>query len=200
MSITTYAELRTAISNWLGERTDLEARIPEFINLFEAKLSRRLGIRETRSTTNITPSSGSATLPTDLLYIIRVTWTGSTRVDLTYEHPSYLQLAYPTSASGTPTVYTVEGTTLKVRPVDDTALEVLYAARTAALSSAVGTIFTKHPDLYLYGSLCEAEGFLVNDERMATWKALRDEAFDEILRADFRYRGPMQVRLVQHTP
>ena len=36
MAITTYAELKTAISNWL-DRTDLDDRIPEFIALAEAR-------------------------------------------------------------------------------------------------------------------------------------------------------------------
>ena len=45
MAIGTYAELQTAVANWLG-RDDLTARIPEFIDLAEARLSRELETRE----------------------------------------------------------------------------------------------------------------------------------------------------------
>ena len=39
MAITAYAELQTATANWL-DRTDLTARIPEFIELSEANFNR----------------------------------------------------------------------------------------------------------------------------------------------------------------
>ena len=45
MAITTYAELQTALDNWLA-RTDLQSRTPEFITLAEARMNREL---ETRS-------------------------------------------------------------------------------------------------------------------------------------------------------
>lgn len=41
MSISTYAELKTAIANFLA-RTDLTEQIPNFIQLAEARLSREL--------------------------------------------------------------------------------------------------------------------------------------------------------------
>ncbi len=45
MSISTYAELQTAVGNWLN-RADLTARIPEFIELFEARVKRDLRVRQ----------------------------------------------------------------------------------------------------------------------------------------------------------
>lgn len=198
MAITTYAELQSAVANWLG-RDDLNARIPEFITLFEATACRRLGVRETQTTTNLTPSSGMATLPTDFLSAKRVTWMGSSPVDLVYEHPSIIAWT-PVTETGTPNKYTIEGSKLKVRPVSDTTLELLYAASTAAVSGTLNWLMTKHPDAYLFGSLCEAEGFVVNDERSALWRSRMEAAFDEIVKSDFRYRGPMQVRVAGPTP
>ena len=43
MAIGTYAELKTAVANWL-DRDDLTDRIPEFIALAEAKMNRNLRI------------------------------------------------------------------------------------------------------------------------------------------------------------
>jgi hypothetical protein len=59
---------------------------------------------------------------------------------------------------------------------------------------------TSHPDLYLFGSMCEAEAFGVNDERMPMWKARRDEIFEEIIMRDRQTRGPSYVRVFGATP
>jgi hypothetical protein len=81
MAITTYAELKTAIENWL-DHTLFTARIPEFIALFEACANRKLRARQQETSTNLTPSNGSVALPNDYLAWRRVTWTGSARVEL----------------------------------------------------------------------------------------------------------------------
>ena len=60
MAITTYAELQTAIANWLA-RDDLTTYLPDFITLFEAAANRRLRVRQMETTATLTPSSGSAT-------------------------------------------------------------------------------------------------------------------------------------------
>ena len=44
MAVTTYAELQTALDNWLA-RTDLQSRHPEFIALAEARMNRELETR-----------------------------------------------------------------------------------------------------------------------------------------------------------
>jgi hypothetical protein len=199
MSISTYAELQTAIGSWLG-RSDLLSQIPDFITLFEACANRRLRVRQMETSTNLTPTSGSVSLPADYLAWRRVTWTGSTRVELEYVHPSYLQAAYPTSPNGTPRVFTIEGSTLKIRPVDDTALELDYYEKIDALSGTVNWLFSTHPDLYLLGSLTEAEMFLVNDPRAALWKARRDEIYDEIENLSNKTRGAGAIRVMGATP
>jgi hypothetical protein len=42
MSITTYTELQTSITAWLGGRTDLTTYYPDRITLFEAVAARKL--------------------------------------------------------------------------------------------------------------------------------------------------------------
>ena len=51
MALGTYTELKDAIADWL-DRSDLTARIPDFIALAEARINRELRIRpmEVRST------------------------------------------------------------------------------------------------------------------------------------------------------
>ena len=199
MALTSYAELQQAIADWL-ERADLVTRIPDFIALFEAAANRRLRVRQQEATVSLTPSSGSVALPADYLAWRRVTWTGSSRVDLQYVHPSYLQAAYPSSPSDVPRIFTIEGATLKVRPVDDGALEFDYLQKVPPLSAGVNWLFGSHPDLYLFGALVEGQGYALNPQAAALWKARRGEIFDEIETLSNKTRGAGAIRVTGATP
>jgi hypothetical protein len=201
MAITTYSELQAAIGNWL-DHSLFAARVPEFIALFEATANRRLRVRQQEVTASLTPdATGAVSIPTDYLAWRRVTWTGQTRTELQYVHPSYLQAAYPSSPADVPRIFTIEGLTLKVRPLDSTALEFDYFQKIPALSGTPANwLLTEHPDLYLFGSMVEAEMFGVNDERAPLWKARRDEIFDEIEKLNNKTRGPSAIRVMGVTP
>ena len=201
MAITDYSSLQTAIGSWLGHGL-FTANIPDFIALFEAAANRRLRVRQQETTATITMTNAQGTLPADYLSWRRVTWTGSTRVELEYVEPSWIQAAYPTAAQGTPQVFTIEGSTITVRPADNTNLELVYFAKIAALSNLNTTnwLLTAHPDVYLFGSMIEAELFGVNDARMGLWKARRDEIFDEIERLSNKTRGGGFTRIMGSTP
>lgn len=197
MALTTYAELQTSIGSWLA-RDDLTSVIPDFITLFEAAANRRLRARQQETSTTLTPASGSVTLPTDYLAYKRVTWTGSTRIELEYVHPSVLQSYYPDTPSGTPTIFTIEGSTLKIRPTSTTDLEFEYFQKIPVLSTTNTTnwLLTAHPDLYLFGSLCEAELFNKDAEKALVWKQRRDACYEEIEKLSEKTKGPASIRVM----
>src|SRR5262245_55322242 len=199
MPITTYAELKTAIGAWLGHELFAD-RCADFITLFEAAACRRLKVRPMEAVTTLTPSAGSAALPADYLGWRRATATSTPRVELTYVHPSYLQALYPSGLTAAPRHFTIEASALKTRSSDSTGIELLYFAKTPAVSATLNWLFTNHPDAYLFGSLAEAEAFGVNDERLPMWKARRDEVLAEIAASDFRERGAMEIRAAGATP
>lgn len=199
MPFSTYAELKTEFTNWLGHSL-FSSNYDDFVTLFEARAARDLHLRENTTTATITMSGGSGSLPSDFLSAKRVTWTGSTNNELEYVHPTYLRSLYPTTDQGEPDHYTIEGGNIIVRPVDNTSLSILYVQKTAAVSGTLNWLFTKHPDTYLFGGLMMAELFGSNDERIPLWKTMVDEAFAEILRQDFNHRSPMHVRVLGATP
>ena len=199
MALTSYTELQQAIADWL-ERADLVTRIPDFIALFEAAANRRLRVRQQEATVSLTPESGAVALPSDYLAWRRVTWTGSSRVELQYVHPSYLQAAYPSSPTDVPRIFTIEGATLKVRPVDGTPLEFDYFQKIPPLSSGVNWLFGAHPDLYLFGALVEGQAYALNPQAAVLWKARRDEIFDEIETLSNKTRGAGTIRVMSATP
>jgi hypothetical protein len=201
MTIATYSDLQAAVGSWIA-RNDLSSNIPDFIALFESAANRRLRLRQQESTATLTPSSGVAALPADYLAWRRVTWTGQFPRELEYVHPSYLHALYPTLPAGVPRLFTIEGGNLTVAPKDDTALSFDYFQKIPALSSTTTSnwLLATAPDLYLFGALAEAHGFVKDAESLALWKSRRDELFDEIERLDMKTRGQSGIRVIGPTP
>ncbi len=201
MSIGTFAELSTAITNWL-DRTDLSSRIPEFITLFEAQVNRRLRLRPQTTSVTLTPSAGSATLPTDYLEWRRVTWTGTPKRELDYVSPSFLSSFNPTAASGTPTYFTIEGETLKIGLLSTTGLDFLYAQKVPALTASATTnwLLTAHPDAYLFGSLTMSATLTSDADNGRAWNVLTQGILGELWGLDFSQRGALVQRTLGPTP
>jgi hypothetical protein len=201
MTIATYSDLQAAVGSWIA-RGDLAANIPDFIALFESAANRRLRLRQQESTATLTPSSGVAALPADYLAWRRVTWTGQFPRELEYVHPSYLHALYPTLPAGVPRLFTIEGGNLAVAPTSDTVLTFDYFQRIPPLSAtnASNWLLSVAPDLYLFGALAEAHGFVKDAESLALWKARRDELLDEIDRLDVKTRGQSGIRVMGPTP
>jgi hypothetical protein len=201
MAITDYSTLQAAVAAWLA-RDDLAANIPDFITLFEACANRRLRVRQMEATAMLAPSSGAAALPADYLMWRRLTWTGQPRVELEFVHPSILQAYYPSVPAGVPKLFTIEGATLKLRPTDDSPLEFDYFQKIPGLSpgNPGNWLLAAHPDLYLFGALVEAQGFNIDGEKLAGWKARRDELFEEIAALGRRTAAPSAIRVMGLTP
>jgi hypothetical protein len=198
VAIASYSDLLTSIANWTA-RSDLTSTIPDFIALFESFVNRKLRVRQMESSTTLTTSDGDATLPTDYLAWRKVVWPGSTSLNLEYFDPVALSEQYPSSATGVPRAFTIEGTTLRARPIDDTtSITLVYYAKVPALTSTADTnwLLTAHPDFYLFGTLVEANAFLMDAEKGMLWKARRDEILEEIVRLNDKAKGPASMRLV----
>ena len=196
MSISTYAELQTAVANWL-DRTDLTARVPEFITLAEARIGRRLRVRgvEERSTTPLVSAQEYYALPSDFLEARNVQINTNPVNVLTYRTPEQLDKDFPYSTAGTPCAFTIIGEEIQLKPVPSTTdtMEIAYFKKLSALSASNTTnwLTTNAPDLLLYGSLIEAEAYLVDDPRIAVWKGAFDESISEWNRQENkgRYSG-----------
>lgn len=201
MSLTNYADLSTAIASWT-KRSDLTStNYSDFTTLFEAHANRKLRALNQETSTNLTPSSGSVSLPSDYLQWRRVTWTGSTRRELEYVHPSILQAYYPTAPSTTPALFTIEGNTLKVRPISDTALEFDYWQKIPTLvTNSTNWLMTNWPDVYLAGTLTEAFKFTKDPDNMALWMASRDQIIQDINDSDNKTGAPGAIRVMGYTP
>ena len=188
MAITTYAELKTAVGNWL-DRDDATtvARIPEFIELAEANFNRVIRQPDMITKDDSFSISGRyTTLPTDTLEIVRIVLDLTPVVVLEYMTPEELSERRVSLTGGGKPYYftTVGGSTNQLevlRSPDSTyTASIIYYTRIPALADGTNWLLTNHPDIYLFGALVEAEPYLKNDDRMPMWTSRLDKALNDL--------------------
>ena len=203
MSFTSYSNLKTEIADYLG-RTDLTSKIPTFVTLAELRLSRDLRTRKmlASATSTMTSGDGKVALPADFLEMRNIYTQGTPRMPVTYLSPSAFMRDARADESGLPVFYTVLGSEFEFAPKPDTAyvLEILYFAKPTAMSDSVSSnaFLANYPDALLYASLLEAEPYLINDARVATWADLYNRAIQNINSSDqnSEYSGvPLTMRV-----
>ena len=196
MAISTYAELKTAVANWL-QRDDLTSRIPEFIAMAEdrIRLDTRIRVRAmetTDATFNI--DARTETLPTRFLGVRRFYLNTSPVRLLEYMGPADFWSRWAGSTTGEPVAYTIEGENFVFGPAPSGTYTgtILYYQSFAALSADGDTnwILTNARGLLLYGALAESAPFLGDDPRLMTWAALYDDTADKIEKSNKRDRHP----------
>jgi len=209
MAIGTYAELQTAVANWL-DRDDLTDRIPEFIALAEAKMNRvlRISLMENVSTA-ITMVVGTRDydLPTGFTGMKEFHLTTSPIVALSYITPEMMNRMWAGSNKGKPQAFTLfsdAGTRkVKIGPAPDSAYttSMLYLKRIDNLSTTnpTETMLTENPDVYLYGALLEAEPFLMNDARIQIWAGLLQQVAKDLQDRDIFDRHSGSALRVMNT-
>ena len=118
MAITTYAELQTAIGDWLN-RADLDQKIPDFIRLAESTLNDVLRSADmVTQSTSIAITSGRATLPADALEIVYAQVASSEDEPLEQVTPQQLTMLRRTRTrnAANPRFYAIIGRDIVVTP------------------------------------------------------------------------------------
>jgi len=201
VAISTYSELQTAVENWLA-RTDLSARVPEFISLAEGQMSRKLWSQEgeKRATTGTTSGDPYIAIPDDLRYI-RAVKLNTDPVSLLRPVPiDYGRWYYAASGKSMPHAYAIYGRTMELFPTPDGAytIEMVYISGIPSLdnSNTSNTILERYPDAYLFGALFNAHEYLMDEERARYYEKKFNRALQEIS-DDYersRYPGGLVMR------
>jgi hypothetical protein len=181
MSIGNYAELQTAVANFMA-RSDLTSQIPDFITMAESRMSRELETREQekRSQATLTAGDEYILLPNDFREVREVKINASPTRVLSYYSPSALDSMYSSNGQGMPEGYSIVGLEMKLRPIPDSAYtsEIVYIGSLPNISAVTTpTLFIRSPDLYLYGALAEGYAYLLDEARAAQY----DQKFTRIL-------------------
>lgn len=172
----TYDELVAAINDWL-DRSDLTGTAQQMIALCEARLRRELVPYFSQASASVvTDILGYGALPADYGTANRVIYGTATLPNISGAGGLTVSTSYTQ-----PYAYSIEAGSLKVWPGVAATVTLLYQPLLPQLS--VGTpsnsLLSAHPDLYFFGALMFANGYVANDVRAGLFKQLWDEAISE---------------------
>lgn len=181
MAISTYAELQTAITDWMA-RSDISASAADFITLGEARLNRIL--EPVATTATLAGVVSSAQIDISSLDIaepenLYVTDGG----EEFFVMPRQLGTFEIDEDVGLPSMWAIEGNYIKFdRPCSEAySFRFIYKAR-LGLSDVVTTnaFLTKHPDMYLAASIYWGCIYIQAADKAMAWKSIWDESTLEV--------------------
>jgi hypothetical protein len=199
MSLDTYTNLKTEISDWLA-RADSTSIADTLIDLAEAQASRLFRLRQMESEATATAAEFVA-LPSDFIEMRDLQYVASPVVSLEYITPELADVWYSSGASGIPKFYTLVGNQIRLIPPpssSSTDIRISYWQKVPALTSLNTTnwLLTDYPDYYLFGSLMYGRAWLQDVNTAAAIKAGFDRVMAEIDRAGRRSNvgGSLTIR------
>ena len=206
--IKTYDDLKAAVESWL-KRENLLTEVPNFIQLAESHFNRTIRATEMEARATVSADNEFVALPDDFLAMREIhveSTNGNEGRDrpLKYVTPQELSHIEYKGYGGVPFAYTIADNQIKLFPApsadDELQIEVIYLQQIPSLSDQNQTnwLLEKHPDIYLHGSLFQAEGFFYNDQRMPIWERKCDlaiAALNEISNKSRLGAGPMMPRV-----
>ncbi len=188
MSIETYSDLKSAITNWFMSRSDLATNADEMIDLAEAYFNLELRCREMETTETLTPASNVCTLPADYLEYKRVTELASPRRKLAYITEDAADALYAFRDAGPACHFMIIGNSLTALPLSTNDIELTYYQKIPALSDTTTTnwLLTRAPNLYLHACLFYAAELVKDNEEITKEGALMGKFMDSLMALDNR--------------
>tara|TARA_R110002020_G_scaffold445445_1_gene657342 strand:- start:295 stop:948 length:654 start_codon:yes stop_codon:yes gene_type:complete len=172
-----YGELKTEIADYIN-RKDLTSRMARFIEDGEDSIYQgiitptgtlALRCRENLVTASLTPVDGAIALPDDFLELDEATYDGEGQTPLSAQF--YNTLRNYTGHAGDFALKNDSWLQYPIPDVDATFDIIYYSNFKGTLVDDADTnpILTAYPDMYRNAALSEAELFIKNDARSATW-------------------------------
>lgn len=185
MALTTYAELKTAIGDWLN-RSDLTSTIPDFVTLAEAELKKDVRVRRLENNTAFSVDAATESLPSDFVSLESIYHNGGTYYGpLSVVTPEQLAVQVDVAgSSGVPRFAAVVEDQILFAPAPDGtySLRLVYWQGIAALSDANTSnwLLASHPDVYLYASLVQSAPYLKDDARVMVWEQRLEKSLEAL--------------------
>jgi len=172
MALSNYTELQSSISSWL-QRDDLTAQIPDFINICESYLNDDLRLRSMITEATVTPSQVDSYVDLPDGFIEAISFVDENNNTIQQIHHDMLQ-----GLDSTNNNYYSVTSRINFPAAASSALSytMTYYKGMDLAANTTNDVLTNYPNLYLYGSLLQAEMFLKNDKRISTWHDLYDKA------------------------
>jgi len=205
--ITSYTTLLSEVANWLA-RSDLTSAIPGFVQNFEERFYRqpRNYGKWMESALSVAIST-TATVPSDYLKLKVAYISGQSQPPLIPSTVDQVLQKYPRTGTGSlPKWIARDGANFIFGPVPASGYTLVgtYYAKPVLLRSfssdaAAHWLVVNAPDLLLYGSLMEAQPYVMNDKRLPLWQAKFAEAqqdYRDLLKAQDMSGGTPQMLVV----
>jgi hypothetical protein len=187
MALTNYSTFVTTVENYLA-RTDLTSVIPDFVQMAQLRMSRDLRTERMLKVATTSPTDNKVAFPSDFLELREIHFQGNPPIILEFQSPDLFFRNGQTSLSGRSHYFTMLGTEFQFAPSQnsDYTIQILYYAQPTFISTTTSSnlFLAYYPDALLYATLAEAEPYLINDARIATWSALYDRAIANIKQSD----------------
>lgn len=204
--------LQAAVIEYLArdQDTTLIARVPSFIQFFEAKINRALFARQMESRAqaqtdpSVTAEPEYIALPADFQTMRRMRLTSATgKPSLQFISGTQMDEMRAANAdvSGIPQFFSIFGNEIELFPTPAaiTTVEMIYRQNVPSLNAnTTNWLLALAPDAYLYGALLEAAPYIKQDARIQVWGAAVQSALSDLnsLGNNSAFNaGPMQVRL-----
>lgn len=202
MAINSYSTLQTGVANWLN-RSDLTARLPEFIRMAEDSLRRDGRVRRLRVNIAFVIDAATKALPADFDGIESLSYDGPTHFgELQKSSSGGLSAARGDFGStGVPAVYALNigDGTLEFSPVPDQeyTLRLAYWETVPYLGGAVlsNWLLEEASDIYMYATLMETAPYLKNDVRIPIWERELEKRLEGLRKRHYKkvYSGDLNV-------
>lgn len=196
MTISTYAGLLAKLTD-TNDFTIASADAADLITLAEARINKEVRHRHMEKALSGTMAAGVLALPSDYVELKHARVNGYK--PFARKTAEWIYANYPDrSATARPSYIARDGANFIFGPASDAnyAIVGIYYYRFGALSAGLNSLFTDHPDLYLFAAYAESEPFIGRDSRIAIWEA-KYEKIKNALRIEERDErfsgGPLTV-------
>jgi hypothetical protein len=205
MAIGTYAQLQTAIDNWLklNGNAAYTDRIPEWITLAESEINRTLRTfrNESDAASNYltTDTDRLVALPSGFIEMLGVDTRYATETDASLREVKYATPAnlerYIASEQRLPRLYAIIGSNLEFDAYPDAAavVNVHYLSRYDIATDTTNWLLTNHPDAYLYGALACGHDYRWNGPKRDELYARFRQVLEQINMVDERSRAHAEL-------
>lgn len=200
MALDNYADLLSAAANW-SARSDLTSRIPEFIELAEAKINRKLRTKDMETKTTFSITGEYVAQPTGFGGVRSWHLNDDSKTLLEFMPPD-AQTAHFAGNTGKPRFYGIEGDNFRFGPVPDGTYSstLTYFLKVPALTGSATTnwLMTNHPDAYVYGVQAELAAYAHDWPVAMGWEERLYRVLEEIhaISSKDKWGGPsMSVKI-----
>ena len=201
MSLSTYSELKTKLGQQIDREDLTDAVLTDFVALAESAMKRDLFTMGGETVATYTTSAGvnRVPVPDDYQGIRSIHVQGDPTNVLRLVSVDKLNASYASDTSGSPIMFAVVSDHFLLSPTPDaeyTLQLTYYGFDELSDTNTSNWILSKHPDLYLTGALFEAGDYIMDNEKLAKYKARYEAIITDINERDKaeRYGSDFRTR------